>query len=152
MDQLIEFASNNLILAGIWAALVIMILYSFINPLLSKFNRVDNHQATLLMNKEDAVILDVRPLKDFQNGHIIGSRQLKTEEIQSGNFTKLEKHKEQPIIVVCAMGNLAAGAANKMVKQGFTNVNVLSGGMGAWTGAGLPVTKGTKPAKAAKTK
>lgn len=151
MDQLIEFASANLILAGIWAALVIMLLYSFINPLLSKFNRVDNHQATLLMNKSDAIILDIRPQKDFQNGHIIGSLQLKTEEIQAGNFSKLEKNKEQPIVIVCAMGNLAASAANKLVKQGFTNINVLSGGMNAWTGASLPLTKGDKPAKNAKT-
>lgn len=142
MDQMIEFASDNLILAGIWAALVIMLLYSFLSPMLSKFARVDNHQATLLMNKEDAIVLDIRPQKDFQNGHIIGSRQIKAEEVKAGNFSKLEKHKDQPIIVVCAMGNLAAGTASKMVKEGFTKVNVLSGGMGAWTGASLPVTKG----------
>ena len=114
MDQMIEFASDNLILAGIWAALVIMLLYSFLSPMLSKFARVDNHQATLLMNKEDAIVLDIRPQKDFQNGHIIGSRQIKAEEVKAGNFSKLEKHKDQPIIVVCAMGNLAAGTASKM--------------------------------------
>lgn len=147
MDQLIEFARDNLILVGIWAALVIMLIYSFVAPLLSKFNRVDNHQATLLMNKEDAIILDIRSQKDFQNGHIIGSRQLKAEEIKAANFSKLEKNKEQPIIVVCAMGNLAAGTASKLVQQGFSNVNVLSGGIGAWQGASLPLTKGTKTSK-----
>lgn len=141
MDQLVEFASDNIILAGVWVALVILLVYSFISPLLSKSKRVDNHQATLLMNKEDAVVLDIRPAAEFKKGHIIGSRQIKAEEVKAGNFIKLEKHKEQPIIVVCAMGNLAAGTANKMVKQGFTNVNVLSGGMNAWQGAGLPVTK-----------
>jgi rhodanese-related sulfurtransferase len=141
MDQLIEFARDNFILSGVWIALVVLLVYSFISPMMSKTKRLDNHQATLLMNKEDAVVLDIRPAKDFKAGHIIGSKQIKAEEVKEGNFVKLEKYKEHPIIVVCAMGNLASGTANKMVKQGFTNVNVLTGGMNAWQGAGLPVTK-----------
>ncbi len=31
MDQLIEFASNNMLLAGIWAALVAMLIFSYIS-------------------------------------------------------------------------------------------------------------------------
>ncbi|WP_395340138.1 rhodanese-like domain-containing protein [Ningiella sp. W23] len=141
MDQLIEFARDNLILSGIWIALVIMLAYSFIGPLLSKVKRVDNHEATQLINKKDAILLDIRPQKDFKAGHIVGARQIKPEEVREANFSKLEKFKNTPIIVVCAMGNLAAGTANKMVKQGFTEVSVLSGGMNAWQSAGLPVNK-----------
>ncbi|MFC4700921.1 rhodanese-like domain-containing protein [Glaciecola siphonariae] len=141
MDQLIEFARDNLILSAIWVALVVILAYSFISPLLSKTKRVDNHGATLLINKKDAVLLDIRPQKDFKAGHIVGARQIKPEEVREGNFTKLEKFKNTPIIVVCAMGNLASGTANKMAKQGFTDVNVLSGGMNAWQSAGLPVEK-----------
>lgn len=141
MDQIIEFARDNLILSAIWIALVIMLAYSFISPLLSNIKRVDNHTATLLINKKDAILLDIRPQKDFKAGHIVGARQIKPEEVRDANFSKLEKFKNTPIIVVCAMGNTAVGTANKMSKQGFTDVNVLSGGMGAWTSAGLPVEK-----------
>jgi rhodanese-related sulfurtransferase len=141
MDQIIEFAKDNLILSVLWIALVIMLVYSFIGPLLSKTKRVDNHGATLLINKKDAVLLDIRPVKDFKAGHIVGARQIKAEEVREANFSKLEKFKNTPIIVVCAMGNLAAGTASKMSKQGFTDVNVLSGGMNAWQSAGLPVEK-----------
>jgi rhodanese-related sulfurtransferase len=141
MDQIIEFAKDNLILSALWVALVLMLAYSFIGPLLSKTKRVDNHAATLLINKKDAVLLDIRPVKDFKAGHIVGARQIKAEEVREANFSKLEKFKNTPIIVVCAMGNLAAGTANKMSKQGFTDVNVLSGGMNAWQSAGLPVEK-----------
>lgn len=141
MDQLIEFASNNLILSGIWVALIVMLVYSFIAPAVSGTKRVDNHQATLLINKEDAIVLDIRAQKDFKTGHIIGSKQLKPEEIREGNFSKLEKDKDKPIIVVCAMGNTAVATASKLVKQGFTNVNVLTGGINAWQGASLPLHK-----------
>jgi rhodanese-related sulfurtransferase len=141
MDQFIEFAKDNLILSGIWISLVVMLAFSIISPLLSSVKRVDNHGATLLINKKDAVLLDIRPQKDFKAGHIVGARQIKPEEVREANFTKLEKFKNTPIIVVCAMGNSAVGTANKMSKQGFTDVNVLSGGMGAWSSAGLPVEK-----------
>lgn len=141
MEQLVEFAKDQMLLSGLWVGLVGMLVYSFVAPMLSKSNRVNNHQATLLINKEDAIVLDIRAAKDFKAGHIIGSRQLKPEELREGNFAKLEKNKDQPIIVVCAMGNLAAGTANKMVNAGFTNVNVLSGGISAWQSASLPVSK-----------
>jgi rhodanese-related sulfurtransferase len=141
MEQLVEFAKDQMLLSGLWVALVVMLIYSFLSPMLSKTKRVNNHQATLLINKEDAIVLDIRAAKDFKAGHIIGSKQLKPEEIREGKFTKLEKNKEQPIIVVCAMGNLAAGTASKMVKAGFPNVYVLSGGMSAWQGASLPLSK-----------
>lgn len=142
MDStLLEFAKDQLLLSGLWVVLVVMLVYSYVAPMLSKTKRVNNHQATLLINKEDAIVLDIRAAKDFKAGHIIDSRQLKPEEIREANFAKLEKFKEQPIIVVCAMGNLATGTAAKMVKAGFNKVYVLSGGMNAWQGASLPVSK-----------
>jgi len=141
MEQLVEFAKDQLLLTGLWVGLVVMLIYSFVSPMLSKTKRVNNHQATLLINKEDAIVLDIRAPKDFKAGHIIGAKQLKPEEIREGNFAKLEKNKEQPIIVVCAMGNTATGTATKMAKAGFSNVYVLSGGMGAWQGASLPINK-----------
>lgn len=140
-SSLIEFAKDQLLLTGLWVALVAMLVYSFLSPMLSKTKRVNNHDATLLINKEDAVVFDIRAAKDFKTGHILDSKQLKPEEVREGNFAKLEKYKDQPIIVVCAMGNLAAGTATKMAKAGFNKVYVLSGGMNAWQGASLPVSK-----------
>lgn len=141
MDQLIEFASNNFLLAGIWLALVGMLIYSFVSGLISPVKEVSVQEMTLLINREDAVVLDTRAANDFKAGHITGARQLKPEEVREKNFDKLEKLKDTPIIVVCAMGNSARGIAAAMLKNGFSKVSVLKGGMNAWTQAGLPVTK-----------
>jgi|TARA_B100000676_G_scaffold82930_1_gene83015 rhodanese-related sulfurtransferase len=141
MDQLIEFASNNIILAGIWLALVIMLIYSYVSGLISSVKEVSVHEMTLLINREDAVVLDTRPANDFKAGHITGARQIKPEEVREKNFSKLEKYKDTPIIVVCAMGNSARGVAAAMTKDGFSKVNILKGGMNAWSQAGLPVAK-----------
>ncbi|GEA10184.1 rhodanese-like domain-containing protein [Alteromonas sp. KUL49] len=141
MDQLIEFAGNNMILAGIWLALVAMLIYSYISTLTSSIKAINTHDATMLMNKNDAVVLDIRAAKEFKSGHILNARQLKPEEVREKNFKKLENAKDKPIIVVCAMGNQARGTASALSKAGFSNVSVLDGGMNAWTSASLPVSK-----------
>ncbi|RDV26677.1 rhodanese-like domain-containing protein [Alteromonas aestuariivivens] len=141
MDQLIEFASNHVFLAGIWVALVVMLVFSFISGWTSPVKEVSTHEMTQLINKKDAVVLDTRPAKDFKTGHILGARQLGAEELRTRDFKKLEKFKAQPIIVVCAMGNSARAVAASLAKAGFSEVTILKGGMNAWQSAGLPVAK-----------
>lgn len=144
MDQIIEFATSTQlisILSIAWVALVVLIIYSYVGAALSPIKELSTHDATLLMNKEDAIILDIRAPNEFKAGHILGSRQLKAEELKNANFAKLEKSKDKPIIIVCAMGISAKKTASQMLKAGFEKVTVLKGGMGAWQAASLPVAK-----------
>jgi len=141
MDQVIEFAGNNIVLAGVWVALVAMLIFSYISSLTSSIKEVSTHDATLMINKEDAVVLDIRAQKEFKAGHILGARQIKPEALREKNFNTLENSKDKPIIVVCAMGNQARGTANAMSKAGFSKVSVLKGGMNAWQSASLPISK-----------
>tara|TARA_X000001388_G_scaffold25678_1_gene17918 strand:- start:78 stop:503 length:426 start_codon:yes stop_codon:yes gene_type:complete len=141
MDQVIEFAGNNIVLAGVWVALVAMLIFSYVSSLTSSIKEVSTHDATLMINKEDAVVLDIRAQKEFKAGHILGARQIKPDALREKNFNTLENSKDKPIIVVCAMGNQARGTANAMSKAGFSKVSVLKGGMNAWQSASLPISK-----------
>jgi rhodanese-related sulfurtransferase len=141
MDQLIEFVGNNPILSAVWAGLVVALVYSYIAGALSKVHELSTHEATILMNKEDAYVLDIRPAAEFKKGHILGAKQLKPELINQADFKSLENNKDKPIVVVCAMGMTAKKTANAMIKAGFSKVSVLKGGMNAWQGASLPVSK-----------
>ena len=141
MEQIIEFAQDNFFLSGIWLALIILIVYTYIAGALSPVKELNTHEATLKINKEDAVLLDIRKQEEFKKGHIVGARQIKSSELESNDFSKLEKHKSQPIIVVCAMGMSAKKTASALLKAGFTEASVLQGGMSAWTSANLPTTK-----------
>ncbi|MDP5039405.1 MAG: rhodanese-like domain-containing protein [Paraglaciecola sp.] len=141
MDQVIEFATNHYILSAVFAGLVIALIYSFFASALSPLKEITTHEATLLINKQDAVVLDVRPVAEFKKGHILGSKQVKSELLTKGDFTSLEKHKGTPIIVVCNMGMTAKRTASQMLKAGFENVTVLKGGISAWQGANLPTAK-----------
>ncbi|WP_293751410.1 rhodanese-like domain-containing protein [uncultured Paraglaciecola sp.] len=141
MDQMVEFVTNHYILSGLFAALLAALIYTTVASQLSSLKELSTHEATLLMNKEDAYILDIRPAAEFKKGHILGSKQIKAELVTKGDFSPLEKLKDKPIIVVCAMGMTCKRTASQMLKAGFENVVTLKGGINAWQGANLPINK-----------
>jgi rhodanese-related sulfurtransferase len=141
MEQVIEFVGNHIMLAGIWMTLIVVLIYSMVSAQLSPIKELSPQEATLLINRQDAMLLDIRPVAEFNKGHILGSRQLKAEQVTKADFSSLEKNKDKPIIVVCAMGMTAKRTAAQMLKAGFSQVSVLKGGLNAWTGASLPVSK-----------
>ena len=141
MDQMVEFVTNHFILSGLFFALLAALIYTTVASQLSSLEELSTHEATLLMNKEDAYILDIRPAADFKKGHILGSKQIKAELVTKGDFATLEKSKDKPIIIVCAMGMTSKRTASQMLKAGFEKVVTLKGGYNAWQSANLPITK-----------
>ena len=99
---------------------------------------VSPQDATLMINRHDAVVLDARSPEEFGKGHIINARNVPLAQLE-GRAGELQKHKAKPIIV-CDDG-LRASAAASLRKMGFEKVYTLSGGIAAWQQAGLPVEK-----------
>jgi rhodanese-related sulfurtransferase len=135
----VEFISKNIFLVMIAAVSGGMLLW----PLLRKGAGgpwVSTLQATQLMNREDAVVVDVRPAADFAKGHILGARGIPLAELDR-RAGELDKFKAKPVIVHCGDGNRASAGVALLRKNGFGNVVNLSGGYAAWQQAGLPVEK-----------
>jgi rhodanese-related sulfurtransferase len=101
---------------------------------------VNTLQATQLMNREDALLIDVRGAAEFGSGHILGARNIPLADLQR-RAGELDKHKAKPVIVYCNTGNTSGGAVALLRKSGFANVVNLTGGYAAWQQAGLPVEK-----------
>jgi len=101
---------------------------------------VSTLQATLLINQQNALVLDVREPAEFQKGHLLNARNVALSELDA-RAAELEKHKAKPVIVVCENGNRSDKAAAALRKHGFGQVFSLSGGLGAWRQAGLPLEK-----------
>jgi len=141
MEQYIEFIQNHTLLAAAWVILAGALVFSFYKSLFSPIKSIGQHQATLLINREDAIVVDIRSQEEFRKGHIAGARHLLPSQIDSKSATLLENSAEAPIIVVCANGVSAGGVASKLHKQGFKRVFNLRGGMSEWLSANLPVTR-----------
>lgn len=141
MDQLITFAENNAALSMAWLAIVSLLAFITIKSKISPVKEINTQQLTLLMNREDGLVVDIRNENDFKKGHILGSQHLTSEKINNNELQSLEKAKAKPIIVVCAAGMTAIPAARKLYKAGFTQVSTLKGGFAGWQSANLPVAK-----------
>ncbi|GAA0358325.1 rhodanese-like domain-containing protein [Bowmanella denitrificans] len=141
MQQFIEFIGNHYLLSSAWVALAVLLVYSLVSSKFSPVKELGTHDVTLLMNKQDALVLDIRSQNEFKKGHILGAKQIPAEKLNKGEFSALENNKDKPIIVVCAMGMTAKRTALQMLKAGFSQVSVLKGGMNAWQSANLPVAK-----------
>ena len=96
--------------------------------------------AVLLMNREKAVVVDVSEATEFAAGHIIGAKSLPLSEL-SAKLPGTVKNKATPVILVCANGARSNRALADAKKLGYEKAHSLTGGMGAWRAAGLPVEK-----------
>ena len=93
-----------------------------------------------LVNREGAVILDIRDNKEYSAGHIAGAVNMPFASVDS-RIGELEDYKEKPVVIVCKMGQHSSSAGKKLKAQGFTDVRRLSGGMSEWSASNLPVVK-----------
>ena len=141
MQQYIDFFSNHPILTAVWVVLFVMLIGSLLKSLFSPIKQVTPTELTMQVNRSNAVVVDIRAEADFNKGHITGAKHLPLADIEKQQVASLEKHKAEPIIIVCQAGVSAQKAAASLLKQGFSTVSVLQGGMSSWTGASLPVVK-----------
>ena len=96
--------------------------------------------AVLLMNREKAVVVDVRDAEGFASGHIIGAKNLPLADLEA-KLPGAVKNKAAQVIMVCANGASANKGVAIAKKLGYDNAQSLTGGMGAWRAANLPVEK-----------
>ena len=142
MQEIMQFVSRHPVLSIAWIGLLAAVLFTTFKSLTSKIKVITRGEATRLINKEDAVVVDLRQRDDFRKGHIAGAINLLTAEIKANNVGELEKHKAQPIIVVDGTGMQAQESASLLHKAGFENVSVLKEGISGWSGENLPLVRG----------
>jgi len=101
---------------------------------------VNTLEATQLMNRSDALVLDLRSPDEFAKGHVLGAKNVPLADLERRG-AELDKNKSRPVIVYGADPNRAAPAVPVLRKAGFSDVRNLAGGFAAWQQAGLPVEK-----------
>jgi rhodanese-related sulfurtransferase len=138
MAQLFEFIGHHPILVGIFAVLLVLFIR---NETQRGGKGVSPQELVNLVNKEGAIVLDVRDSKEFAAGHIVDAVNVPHTALES-RLSELEKYKEKPVTIVCKMGQHAGTAGAVLRKAGFASVSRLSGGMTEWRNQNLPVVKG----------
>jgi len=126
----------------IWVALAAisggMLIWQLVNNVGVK--RVSASEATLLINRQNAAVVDVRETAEWSSGHIPNARHIALGHLAK-HISEIDKLKDKPVIVVCASGNRSTQGCRILKRAGFTQVYNLGGGMRAWGEASLPVSK-----------
>jgi rhodanese-related sulfurtransferase len=141
MNQISLFMSHNGLLV---AGFVLVALIFIANEFSGRFTGIKSlapEQVVQLINRKDAVVLDIRDLAAFKEGHIVGAVNAPRENFPQVIAQKLERYKTKPVVVCCAVGQNSGKIAGLLLKDGFAEVGYLRGGLAAWRTASLPVTK-----------
>ena len=140
-NRVLAFAGEHQVLSFLLVGLTLAIIYTELSRLTSGFKAVDPAGLTALINRQDALLVDVSAATDFEKGHIAGARNLPVSQFDPENKL-LAKARELPVVLACRTGVGSADAARKLVKAGFKQVFWLDGGVAAWQQASLPLLKG----------
>jgi len=133
-----EFIQHNLMWVGLAAVSGGMLLWQMFSG--AGGNNITVNAATLKINREDALVVDVRETAEWSAGHIPNARHIALGHLAK-HLSEIDKFKQKPVIVVCASGNRSSSACRTLKKAGFEQVFNLAGGIRSWGDAGLPLTK-----------
>jgi rhodanese-related sulfurtransferase len=100
---------------------------------------VDVKQAQT-MNKEGALLLDVREPEEFSAGHAPEAKLIPLGQL-AARLQEIAEHKDKPVVVICRSGRRSGIAVAQLQAAGFTQVSNVQGGMQAWEKSGLEVVK-----------
>jgi|TARA_B100000959_G_C14588841_1_gene463146 rhodanese-related sulfurtransferase len=143
MEKFPIFILNHPYLFSLLFVILTLLIWNIFGNLIGGVKLLTTDEATLLINREDAEVIDIRSQTEFENGHIINAKNIDLQELPE-KINKLRKDKSKGIIFYCTNGSLSLKETQKMVRQGEDMIYCLKGGIASWKNANLPLTKGLK--------
>ena len=141
LHRLPEFLANHPLLSLAFVAALVALAVVEVQRFTRGYIALTPAGLTQLINRENALLIDLSSTQDFEKGHIPGARSVLPSQFDPES-KDLVKVRELPVAVVCRNGLASGQAAKRLKKAGFAKVYWLEGGLGAWAEAQMPVVKG----------
>jgi rhodanese-related sulfurtransferase len=138
MLQITEFIANHLVLISLFTVVACAWM---LFELKTRASSINHSQAINMLNRDLAVVLDLRTPEAFAKGHITNSYNLPENNALADIGQCIQHHKDKSIILVSASGSVPGTLVQEIRKAGSTALS-LAGGIATWTQENLPlVTK-----------
>ena len=137
MVQFLEFIGNHPVLTGMWMVTLGAIIFYHRRTSASS---VGAQEAIMMINRKNAIVIDVRERKEFDSGHIVDSLNIPLKNLKQ-RLSELRKHEQKPLIVVCKLGQHSGEAAKLLQEAGHEEVVRLNGGLTEWKAQSLPLVQ-----------
>jgi len=138
--MLLSFIESNWMLILVLVASGGMLLWPLVQRGLSPTREIGAIQATQLVNRQNALMLDVRETQEYEGGRVPNAVHLPLSQLAERG-EEIRRFSARPVIAYCERGTRSRSAATALTKLGFAQVYTLRGGLRAWAEAGLPVVK-----------
>lgn len=136
-----DFITNNILLIGLAFGSAIMLLIPSGKKAVGGVPNLTPAEAVTLINRSNALVLDVRDDAEFAAGHIANATHIPLAQM-AARINEIKKYQNKPILVNCQRGGRSAKVCSLLREAEFTQVYNLQGGLVAWQEAKLPVIKG----------
>ncbi|MDB6096685.1 MAG: Rhodanese-related sulfurtransferase [Francisellaceae bacterium] len=140
MAEFINFVSQHWLLSSVFFILLFVFLINEARTQTNDDTKINPSQLVQLMNRQNAVIIDIRGASHFNEGHILGALNIPIEELSSKQPLIKQKYNNKPLVLVCALGQSVIKAQKDLKVAGITS-QYLEGGIAGWRSANLPLTK-----------
>lgn len=129
-----NFIINNIFLIGVAAACIVLLL---LPTLQGRGPHHSVYTVTQKMNKERLIFVDIRKDEEYNEGHIRNAIHIPVEDLKE-RMGRIERYKNDAVVVICANGKRSSRATAQLKKAGFKDVCSIEGGMKAWISDGMP--------------
>ena len=94
----------------------------------------------IMKNDKQVILLDVRTEEEFEEGHIPNAVNIPHKELEA-RLAELTGAKNTQVVIYCRSGRRAEVAREVLVKNGFNELDHLSGDFNEWSSNNLPIIK-----------
>ena len=137
MALLLEFVVEQWILVSALGAAVVLLWF---HESRKSGPSLAPQQAINMINAEGGVFLDLRDSGEYGKGHIVNAMNIPASKLDA-RLAELEGYRDQPVVLVCKMGQHSGVAGKKLDAQGFSRIYRMKGGMMEWGALQLPLVK-----------
>ncbi len=140
MGAYITFAKSHWLLSLAFLVVLVALVVNEVIIRMRGLSKINPQSLVNLMNREQALVLDLRSLEEFKAGHIAGAKHVDAVQL-TNKIDNLLKDKNHPVILVCSQGQKALSHAQQVEKLGYQRVYYLAQGIAAWRQDNLPLVK-----------
>ena len=133
MEYLIQFVIENWYIE---IPLIISIAALILFEKSKRASKIEPQVATIMINKQNARVLDVRSAIEFSKGTIPNA--VNVNKDNASCISALKGDLDNPVIFVCNQGNDSSKIASGL-KKDLKEVYVINGGINAWKSEGFPI-------------
>lgn len=146
MHDMIHFVSaHSLLFLALFVVLVALIKIEWDDEAVGSFgtNAVSAQQAVVLMNHEQATLIDMRAQEEYARDHVVGAISVPFHSLDN-QLNRLKQYSNHPLVIYGIHRKAFEVAKTTLAAKKIENVFYLTGGLPHWKASGMPTeeTKG----------